>query len=52
MLAPKKNELTSAKNIIKNIRKKRKKIKRLISGVMVTEKSEVPCEYSSYTLTL
>ena len=52
MSAAKKNVLTSAKNIIKNIRKKRKKIKQLISGVTVTKKSDVPCEYFSYTLTL
>ena len=52
MLAAKKTALTSAKNITKNIRKKLKKIKQLISGVTVTKKSEVPCEYYSYTLTL
>ena len=37
--------LTSAKNTTKNTRRKPKKIKHLISGVTVTKKSEVPCEY-------
>jgi len=52
MLAVAKNALTFAKSIIKNLKRERKKIKHLISGVTVTKKSEKPCEYYSYTLTL
>ena len=51
MLVAAKNALTFAENIIKNLKRKRKKTRRLISGVMAT-RTEISCEYYNYTLTL